>query len=381
MASLPAPQRVRSRWRAVIALAGLCVVAAALAVYQHTVRPEIAVAPALSVPAPPAPALSVVRFIVEPSDSVIEIGGNEKARHSPYEVRLERGMYSVAVSHAGYKRWTSQITLQDPAPQTVSVALEPATAIVRLSSEPAGLVVQLDGKPIGQVTPVKFETSAGPHRLIVASATRMWTHDFEAMSDETYAFHALLAPPAKRTSTTATTSAVTRTTPPPPERVPPRASAGMASRTSLAREPVGEADDRVIEPTADPSASKPLTKADPALSPAPQPGATVAVPAPPRPAAPRATPPLVPASTVTKLSGEVPAIQSGTGSADVYSKICIAIDGHVTSVKIIRPSAGIVAELQRALLEWRYKPYIDESGQPSPACFAVNFRILFDRAH
>jgi hypothetical protein len=322
-----------------------------------------------------------VRFIVQPPDSVIEIGGSEISRHSPYEARLERGMYSVAVSHAGYKRWTNQITVQDPETQTVNVALEPATAIVRLSSEPAGLAAQLDGKPLGQVTPIKFETSAGPHRLIVASATRMWTHDFEATSDETYAFHALLAPPTKRSPATATTSAVTRTTPPPPERVPPRASPGTASRTSLARDPVGEAEDHVIDLAPEPSAAKPPARAEPALSAAAQPGVTVALPAPPRSAATPGAPPLVPASTVTKLSGEVPAIQSGIGSADVYTKICIAIDGHVTLVKIVKPSGGIAAELQRALLEWRYKPYIDEAGQPSPACFAVNFRIVFDRAH
>jgi hypothetical protein len=84
---------------------------------------------------------------------------------------------------------------------------------------------------------------------------------------------------------------------------------------------------------------------------------------------------------VTKLWGEIPAIQSGSGSADVYSKICIGLDGHVTSVKIIRASAGIAAELQRTLLGWRYKPYIDDAGQPSPACFAVNFRLVFERAH
>jgi hypothetical protein len=79
-------------------------------------------------------------------------------------------------------------------------------------------------------------------------------------------------------------------------------------------------------------------------------------------------PPLVPASTVTKLSGEIPTIQSDSGSADVYSKICIALDGHVRSVKIITASPGIASELQRSLLRWRYKPYVDDVGRPSPAC-------------
>lgn len=84
---------------------------------------------------------------------------------------------------------------------------------------------------------------------------------------------------------------------------------------------------------------------------------------------------------MTKLSGEIPLIQGGSGSADVYSKICIGSNGRVISVKIIKASAAVAAELQHALLGWRYRPYVDEAGQPSPACFAVNFRLVFERAH
>lgn len=377
MPNPPAPPRSRFRASLVIALGGLCTIAAALAVYQFAVRPTAAVAPAMSAPPPSLRGPALVKFITQPPDSIVAIGDKEVSHHSPFEVPLESGVYSVAVSHSGYKRWTSQITLHDPQPQTVNVALEPAAAIVRLSSQPAGLVAQLDGKPLDQVTPTEFETSPGPHRLVVVGATWTWAQDFVAATDGSYAFHAVLAP-AKRAPTAVPTSSVARTTPPAPERTPQRASSGNAARTPAAREPVVEPADRAIETAPELSSVKPFIKPEPVA----QPGPTVtSPPAPPRPAPRSSAPALVPASAMTKLSGEIPTIQSGSGSADVFSKICIGIDGHVTSVKIIRASAGVAAELERTLLGWRYKSYIDDLGQPSPACFAVSFRLVFERAH
>lgn len=93
-----------------------------------------------------------------------------------------------------------------------------------------------------------------------------------------------------------------------------------------------------------------------------------------------AAPPLVPASTVRKLSGEIPAIPGRSGPVDVLAKLCIGTDGHVTSVTILRANPGIAAELERVLSGWRYRPYVDDSRRPSPACFAVSFRLVFERA-
>jgi serine/threonine protein kinase len=374
---VPAPPRSRFGTAVVIALGGLCTIAAGLAAYRFAMRPMAAVAPPPLAPqSPPRPAL--VKFIVQPPDSIVEIGGKEVSRRSPFEIAMARGVYSIAVSHSGYRRWTSQITLHDPESQTVSVSLERAAAIVRLSSQPAGLVAQLDGKPLEHVTPIEFETSPGPHRLVVVGATGTWPQDFVAAVDGTYTFHAVL-PPVKRATTT--TSGAARTAPSGPERTPQRTASGNTARTSAAREVI-EPEDGVIDLGAESLAAKPLPKLEPLTRPAAQPEPTVtSPPALSRPAPRLSAPPLVPASTVTKLWGEIPAIQSGSGSADVYSKICIGLDGHVTSVKIIRASAGIAAELQRTLLGWRYKPYIDDAGQPSPACFAVNFRLVFERAH
>jgi hypothetical protein len=363
----------------VIALVGLCTIAAGLAVYQFVVRSTGAVAPALSAP-PPFTGPVLVKFIVQPPDSIVEIGGKEVSSRSPFEIPLERGVYSVAVSHSGYKRWTSQISLHDPENQTVNLALEPAAAIVRLSSQPAGLVAQLDGKPLDQITPAEFTTAPGQHRLVVVGATWTWAQDFVAAADGTYAFHAVLEP-AKRALTAVTTSSGARTTPPASERTPQRANSSTAARTHAARDPAIEPEDRVIDLGPEPSAVKLPPKAEPTPRLAAEPSPEVTVTSPPVPPRPRPELPLVPASAVTKLSGETPAIQNGSGSADVHSKICIGIDGHVTSVKIIRASAGLTAELQRTLLGWRYKPYVDDAGQPSPACFAVSFRLVFERAH
>jgi serine/threonine protein kinase len=363
--------RWRSRTPAVIALGGLCTIATGLTVYQFAMRPTVAVAPPRAPAMPNRPTL--VRFIVQPPDSIVEIGGKEVSRRSPIEIPMERGVYSVAVSHSGYKRWTSQITLHDPESQTVNVALEPAGAIVRLSSHPAGLVAQLDGQPLEHLTPIEFETSPGPHRLAVVGATGTWPKDFVATVDGTYTFHAVL-PPVKRATTT--TSGAARTASSTPERAPQRAASGNATRTSAARDVI-ELEDRIIDIGDEALAAKP----EPPTPPTAQPEPTVTSPPDPLQPPPRpSTPPLVPASTVTKLWGEIPAIQSGSGSADVYSKICIGLDGHVTSVKIVRARAGIAGELQRTLLGWRYKPYIDDAGQPSPACFALSFRLLFERA-
>jgi hypothetical protein len=259
------------------------------------------------------------------------------------------------------------------------VALEAATAIVRLSSQPTGLLAELDGKRLDGITPIEFVVGPGPHHLVVVGATATWPQDFAAIADGTYTFHAVLAP-AKRTPTTAASSGVARATPLASDRSPQRTSSGGGARASVGRDPVVDLEDRVVELAPESPPAKPPLRAEPRPVPVPQLDPAVTRPMPSTGPVPRSsTPPLVPASTVTKLSGEIPALQGGSGSADVYSKICIGIDGRVTSVKVVRPSVGIAAALQRTLLGWRYKPYVDDAGQPSPACFALSFRLVFER--
>jgi len=83
-------QRPGSRARLV--LIGLLAIAAGLAVYQFLLRPKNP-APA-QVAAPP---LASLKFIVQPSDAIVEIGGKEAGHGSPFETQLEPGIYTVAV--------------------------------------------------------------------------------------------------------------------------------------------------------------------------------------------------------------------------------------------------------------------------------------------
>ena len=84
------------------------------------------------------------------------------------------------------------------------------------------VVAELDGKPLEHVTPMEFETSPGPHHLVVVGATGAWPQDFVAATGGTHAFHAVL-PAAKRAATAVTTSSVVRTTTSAPDRTSLRA--------------------------------------------------------------------------------------------------------------------------------------------------------------
>jgi hypothetical protein len=84
---------------------------------------------------------------------------------------------------------------------------------------------------------------------------------------------------------------------------------------------------------------------------------------------------VVAGSAVTKLSGEVPAVRTNAdGSADVVVKMCIDESGRVTSVTS-KTSADVLAQLQRGLSSWRYKPYLRD-GKPSAVCFPLTLRLV-----
>jgi serine/threonine protein kinase len=171
---LPAPKhpittapmpRARFRWLAPVMVLVLVTLGVGVAADQFLRgAPDVTVEPARP-PASSAHTAAQLKLIIEPPDSVVEIGGKEVSRTSPFEIAIDPGVYSVAVSHAGYKRWTSEITLRDVGSQTINVALEPAIARVHLSSEPGGLVAQLDGRPLA-ATPARpapgHKTSSPP---------------------------------------------------------------------------------------------------------------------------------------------------------------------------------------------------------------------------
>jgi hypothetical protein len=97
------------------------------------------------------------------------------------------------------------------------------------------------------------------------------------------------------------------------------------------------------------------------------------VPPPPEPAKPTRTP-VVAASAVSKVSGDLPVLR-GDHDGDVLVKMCIDDAGKVTSVKVVKTSPGMPADLVGALQGWHYKPYLKD-GKAEPVCFALSLRVV-----
>ncbi|MCW5805787.1 MAG: protein kinase [Deltaproteobacteria bacterium] len=127
-----------------------------------------------------------------------------------------------------------------------------------------------------------------------------------------------------------------------------------------------------------------VEKQAPAEKPVPDEKTTVPIPEkpavkPPTPPVPPEKPartPVVAATAVTKLSGEVPTLRGKSGDGDVLVKMCIDESGRVASVKVMKADPEIAGDLQRALTAWRYKPYIHKDGRTSPVCFGLSLRVV-----
>jgi serine/threonine protein kinase len=406
-ASLQAPRRNSF---ARFALVVLFVIASGLAVYQFVLRPKK--------PAPVAPPpVAAIKFMVQPDDAVVEVGGKEVGRHSPLETQLGPGMYSIRVRKDGYKPWTREITLRDGEKQTVQVALDVGMAHLSLTSQPPGLVAQLDGKQLDQATPIEMQVTAGSHTLLVTNAVgATWTQSFTAEIDGKLSFVAPLTstkrptatptavavarPPATPPTERATERPTERTTDRPAERATERTDrtdrterAERATERTSSKRPAAPTRVAIKEPEAE-TPAPPTPKTEPEVPPPPAPKSEPVVPVtpaePPKvkqvattpPAAPKTTP-LVSPTAVSKVSGEIPAMKvNGVTEAftDVIAKMCIDERGHVSSVSIKKALPEITDELQRSLTAWRYKPYNNASGQASPACFPLTFRVVFKRS-
>jgi hypothetical protein len=99
---------------------------------------------------------------------------------------------------------------------------------------------------------------------------------------------------------------------------------------------------------------------------------------PPPPTAPARTP-VVGATAVTKIAGELPAIRADAESGDVLAKLCIDDQGRVTSTKIVTAPAGVAEKLAHAFDGWRYKPYLNQANKPSAVCFPVTMHVVVKR--
>ena len=125
------------------------------------------------------------------------------------------------------------------------------------------------------------------------------------------------------------------------------------------------------------SAADPVVVTKPVTPPIPP-----VVPKPITPVGPTRTP-VVAASMVSKVSGDVPPLKVGGSaqvSGDVLAKMCIDERGAVTEVSIKKAAPEIAGVLQSALRGWRYKPYKNAAGALSPVCFPLSLHIVIKKA-
>jgi eukaryotic-like serine/threonine-protein kinase len=326
-----------------LALAGLAIVAGILGGILYAKRK----------PTPASKAM--VHFVVTPEGASIEVGGQMLGSGS-LDTELAPGVYTVAVKRDGYSPWMTSVTLGEGEKQTINVALEKSTALAMVQPDPAV------GSGTGPTPPVNdppHDSSAAGSAVADGSNSEP-----EPEPDET--------PDVK------------------PNGKKPRTSGGSHSRgnhtttnnsggTNNLTAGSNTSPPDEVKPDLKPDV-KPDTKPDlkpdvkPDVKPDIKPDVKPDVKPDPVDAKPKTTPVVGP-NVVTKLSGDIPALRSSEGG-DVTAKMCIDEGGKVTTVKILKGPPDIASDLQRALMTWRFKPYVNRDQKISPVCFPQSIRVI-----
>jgi len=308
----------------------LAVIAAALVVVLVTKRET-----------PPAQAR--VAFQVTPASAVVEVDG----KRATGELVLAPGDHAITAHDPKFKPLAKTIAIT-AGDQIIPLALDPAVAHLAVDSTPRGLFIQIDGKPAG-TTPAKIETTAGTHHVAIQNGNDTWTKDIDAAADASV-------------EATATFPTVVATTPAPaPSHKTHDKGHHRVAEVEPEPRPIAPV---IVEPTPAPVVTQPV--APPVKPPVQQ-----AVPEPPKPA----RTPVVAATAVTKVSGDLPVLR-GDHDGDVLVKMCIDDAGKVTSVKVVKTSPDMPSDLVAALQGWRYKPYVGKEAKPEPVCFALSLRVV-----
>jgi serine/threonine protein kinase len=296
---------------------------------------------------PPAPGR--VTFAVTPASAIVEVDG----KVATGEVSLVAGDHEITAhdpqARPKFKPLAKSITVAVGTTQIVTLALDPAVAHVALDSTPRGAFIELDGKPAG-TTPAKIETTAGTHHLQIQNGNDTWSKDFDAAADASLDFAATFPTVVATSPPPVTTSSHAKTHDKGHHRV-----ADTVSEHDHANPPV------VVEPV-----TPPPTVTQPVKPPVQQP-----VPEPPKPT----RTPVVAATAVTKVSGDLPVLR-GDHDGDVLVKMCIDESGAVTSVKVVKTSPDMPSDLVGSLQSWRYKPYIGKEAKVESVCFALSLRVV-----
>lgn len=325
-------------------LLGLAVVASGLGVALGLKHNKSSDTPSTSPST--SPIKSTIAFKVEPASAIVEVDGTPVTG----EVEMTAGEHAVTAHDPTAKPLTRSITVKaGEAHQLFELALVPAVAHVSIDSNPRGLPIELDGKPAG-TTPAKVEALAGSHHVVVQGATEEWTNDFVAVAD---AKLDLMAPLA--TATTATTRPTHHDT------------AKHGGHHVAEVEP--DKPDHTASPVPEPVKELPVqpTHVDP--------NPPVAVTPPPLEPAKPTRMPVVAATAVSKVAGDLPMMR-GDHDGDVLAKMCIDEAGSVTSVKLVKTAPDMPPDLAGALQKWRYRPYIGKDVKPQAVCFALSLHIV-----
>ncbi len=350
---IPIPSFGWRRWTLPAGVAGALLIAAAATVILR--------GPSLG---QSAPSRATLNFAVQPSDSVISIGGAEVSSVSPYQAQLDPGVYSISISRPGYQPWNKEITVAAGETQAIRVALP---GELKEPESPVGGGGELSGSPDSMgaagATGAYDESPEGPPLLRHVEEN----HDDLAARRNTEprpGREPALRHPGERPFQA-------RRDPIDAGGSPDSMDAGGSAR---GRAPVDAAPDGGA---AAPDGGAGSGHAIAALPAAPQ--ALPAGQAPPT-AAPPPRVPTVAATAVTKLSGTMPPLRMHSGGntlpdSDVLAKLCIDERGGVTSADVMRAAPELTAEIERALRGWRYKPYL-AAGKPSPACFPLQMRVV-----
>jgi hypothetical protein len=322
LAHVPGAAPATSSKKNLIVVALLLVVASAVATVLYIKNAK------QPPPSPPAVADAHLTFVIEPAGSLVEVGGKDVGSTSPLETTVAPGVYSLAVKHDGFKTWTGSITLSSGESQTINVALEKSPVVAIAPAPPDAAIDPPSDGPDDAAEAHDIDRDEPP-------STRSSSHERRHASK---GHHVVESPPV------ANPRVETKVEPPPKDVEPSK--------------------DTTLEP---PKETKLPPPKDTKIAPPKD--------TPPADTRPARTP-VVAASAVSKLSGDVPVLRGSSGSGDVLAKMCIDESGKVTSVKIVKSPPDISSDLQRALMGWRYAPYRNKESKLSPVCFPLALRVV-----
>ncbi len=366
-----------------------------------------------SPPTQPTADIGHVKFVLEPPDAEIRIGGQVVHAGSPWSSELQPGNHQIEIHRQGYKSWLTSIELSANETQTLRVVLEPLTdktgeASLTITTTPSGLEVVIDGRVQSQRTPFKGKLDVGAHTIAIRqNGVEVWQQALSAEASSDYEFNPSFTvekqreraqrSPSRSSSTETAASGAASAIPaaartdktdhqdPAPTWTKPGSAAPTATPAVIA--PSDKPPASVIAPpTATPPAPSPAPGS--ATAPAPKPAppqppkqaiAQPVTPA-PAPAAPPKRPavtPIVPPNAVKKISGDPPSIERFRNvelPSSLAAKVCIDEHGKVTGATMMtKVPSRVAGDLTESLRSWRYAPYMLK-GAASPACFVVTFR-------